>query len=114
IEDADKFPLRTLALWFDRVRWLPELKGWFHDDRLRAMVEGDDITGSVSSATRPPGKYKVKWDGKDNKGNLVKAGKYTVVTEAAGPHGALAAHLSLHDQLCHLALFRGHRPDGQS
>ena len=87
IEDADKYPLRTLALWFDRVRWLPELKAWYHDDRLRSMAEGNDITGSLSSATRPPGKYKVKWDGKDNKGALVKAGKYTVCIEASREHG---------------------------
>jgi hypothetical protein len=87
IEDADKFPVRTVALWFQRVRWLPELRAWYRDDRLRAMTEGNDITGSVSSATRPPGKYKLKWDGKDNKGNLVKAGKYTVCIEAAREHG---------------------------
>ncbi|MCU1236444.1 MAG: ApbE family lipoprotein [Candidatus Solibacter sp.] len=87
IEDADKFPVRTVALWFERVRWLPELKAWYRDDRLRAMTEGNDITGSVSSATRAAGKYKLKWDGKDNKGNLVKAGKYTVCIEAAREHG---------------------------
>ena len=87
IEDADKFPLRTLALWFDRVRWLPELKAWYHDDRLRAMAEGNDITGSLSSATRPAGKYKLKWDGKDNQGKLVPAGKYTVCIEGVREHG---------------------------
>ncbi len=88
IEDADKFPVRTVALWFQKVRWLPELKAWNHDDRLRSMAEGSDITGSVSSATRSPGKYKLKWDGKDNKGNFVKAGTYTVCIEAAREHGS--------------------------
>ncbi len=87
IEDADKFPVRTVALWFQKPRWLPDLKAWYHDDRLRATAEGKDIAGSVSSATRPPGKYKLKWDGKDDKGNLVKAGKYTVCIEAAREHG---------------------------
>jgi hypothetical protein len=28
-----------------------------------------------------------KWDGKDNNGKLVKAGKYTVLVEAAREHG---------------------------
>ena len=42
---------------------------------------------SVSSATRPPGKYTFKWDGRDDFGNLVKAGKYTVMIEAAREHG---------------------------
>uniref|UniRef100_Q01UT1 FAD:protein FMN transferase n=1 Tax=Solibacter usitatus (strain Ellin6076) TaxID=234267 RepID=Q01UT1_SOLUE len=87
IEDADKFPVRTVALWFQRPRWLPELRAWYRSDRLRATTEGNDITSSISSATRPPGKYKLKWDGKDNKGNLVKAGKYTVFIEAAREHG---------------------------
>ena len=87
IADADKFPVRTLALWVERPRWLPELKSWFHDDRLRAKTEGKEITGSVSSATRPAGKYKLKWDGKDNKGNFVKAGKYNVCIELAREHG---------------------------
>ncbi len=87
IEDPEKFPVRTLALWFQRDRWLPELKAWYRDDRARASSEGKDITSSLSSATRPPGKYKLKWDGKDNKGNLVKAGKYTVCIEVAREHG---------------------------
>ena len=42
---------------------------------------------SISSATRPPGKYKLRWDGKDNTGKYVKAGKYTVVIEASREHG---------------------------
>ena len=87
IEDQDHFPLRTVALWFEKSRWLPDLKAWYKDDRLRAMAEGSDISKSVSSATRPAGKYTLKWDGKDNAGKLVKAGKYTVMIEAAREHG---------------------------
>ncbi len=87
IEDKDKFPVRTVALWFDKARWLPDLKSWYRGDRLRAMAEGTDITSSVSSATRSPGKYTLKWDGKDDKGKLVKPGKYTVLIEAAREHG---------------------------
>lgn len=87
VEDKDKFPVRTIALWFDKARWLPDLKGWYRGDRLRGMAEGNDITSTVSSATRSPGKYTLKWDGKDNKGNYVKPGKYTVFIEAAREHG---------------------------
>lgn len=87
VEDKDKFPVRTLALWFDKTRWLPELKSWYRGDRLRSMAEGTDITSSVSSATRSPGKYTLKWDGKDDKGKLVKPGKYTVFIEASREHG---------------------------
>lgn len=87
VEDKDKFPVRTIALWFDKTRWLPELKSWYRGDRLRSMAEGTDITSSVSSATRSAGKYTLKWDGKDDKGKLVKPGKYTVFIEASREHG---------------------------
>ena len=87
IEDKDKFPLRTIALWLEKTRWLPELRAWYSDDKMRSMAEGSDITRSVSSATRQPGKYTLKWDGKDNSGKLVKAGKYTVCIEVAREHG---------------------------
>jgi hypothetical protein len=87
IEDKDKFPVRTIALWFDKTRWLPEMRAWNHADRVRAIAEGTEITASVSSATRSPGKYTVKWDGKDNAGKPVKAGKYTVCVEASREHG---------------------------
>lgn len=87
IEDKDKLPVRTLALWFAKPKWLPDLRSWMHSDRLRAQADGTDITRSVSSATRSPGKYTLKWDGKDNKGQLVKAGQYTVFIEAAREHG---------------------------
>jgi len=87
IEDKDKFPVRTIALWYQKERWLPELKAWYRDDRMRAMAEGNDLTASIASATRSPGKYALKWDGKDNAGKLVKAGTYTVCIEAAREHG---------------------------
>jgi thiamine biosynthesis lipoprotein ApbE len=87
IEDKDKFPVRTLALWYQKQRWLPELHIWYRDDRMRAMAEGNQITASVASATRPPGKYTLKWDGKDNGGKPVRPGKYIVNIEAAREHG---------------------------
>ena len=74
IEDKDNFPVRTLALWYQKHRWLPDLRAWYRGDRMRAMAEGSEITPGVSSATRPAGKYTVKWDGKDNAGKLVKPG----------------------------------------
>ena len=87
VEDKDKYPVRTLALWFKGDRWLPDLRAWYRGDQLRSLSEGKDITASVSSATRPAGKYTVKWDGKDNAGTFVKPGKYTVFIEAAREHG---------------------------
>jgi hypothetical protein len=87
IEDGDKFPVRTLALWYNKDRWLPEMRAWYRSDRLRAMAEGNDLAHSVSSATRGTGHYTLQWDGKDNQGKLVKPGKYTVYLECAREHG---------------------------
>jgi hypothetical protein len=87
IEDKDHFPLRTVNVWFDKYKYLNELRAWYRGDRLRAVTEGKELIDSVSSATRAPGKYTLKWDGKDNQGKYVAAGNYTVLIEAAREHG---------------------------
>jgi thiamine biosynthesis lipoprotein ApbE len=87
IEDKDRFPVRTIALWGRKPRWIPELRAWQHDDAVRKAAEHHDLAGSISSATRSPGKYTLRWDGKDNAGKLVPAGTYTVNIEAAREHG---------------------------
>ncbi|HEY2039761.1 MAG TPA: DUF2271 domain-containing protein [Edaphobacter sp.] len=87
VEDSDRFPVRTLALWFQKPRWLPELKSWYHADKVRNLAEGTDLSTTISSATRSPGKYTLRWDGKDNAGKPVKPGKYTIFIEAAREHG---------------------------
>lgn len=87
IEDQDKFPLRTIALWLEKTRWLPDLRTWHRADRMRALAEGTEIVGSVTSATRSPGKYTLDWDGKDAQGKPLKPGKYTVCIEVAREHG---------------------------
>jgi thiamine biosynthesis lipoprotein len=92
IEDADHFPVRTLALWMQKPRWISELKQWYRDDQVRTMTEGSDISKTISSATRPPGSYTLNWDGKDNEGKLVKAGRYTICIEAAREHGGYDVH----------------------
>ena len=87
LEDADHFPVRTLALWTQNPRWLPELKVWYREDQVRTLAEGSDVSRTISSATRAPGHYSLKWDGKDNEGKPVKAGRYTVCVEASREHG---------------------------
>ncbi len=87
IEDGERMPVKTLALWYDKPRWLPDLKQWYRGERLRSLAEGNDLTATISSATRPPGKYTLKWDGNDQSGKPVKAGRYTICIEAAREHG---------------------------
>lgn len=80
IEDETGKPIRQLALWYNKPRWLPELRAWYN---LRT-----DDAASVTSATRSPGEYTLAWDGKNDQGQLVKQGKYTVLIEAAREHGS--------------------------
>jgi thiamine biosynthesis lipoprotein len=86
IEDENHAAIKTVSLWHQRDKWLPELKSWYL--KYRGLYTADNsIFNSVTSATRSAGKYSVKWDGKDDKGNFVKPGKYTVKIEAAREHG---------------------------
>lgn len=86
VEDENHAPVRTIAIWHERDRYLPELKSWYL--KYRGIYTTDKNTlSTVSSATRSAGKYTLKWDGKDDQGNFVKPGKYTIKIEAAREHG---------------------------
>ena len=89
IEDKDKVPVRTLTVLYrpNEARFLADLRAWYRADRLRALTDGTEIIGSVSSATRSPGRYTFKWDMKDQQGKLVAPGTYTINIEAAREHG---------------------------
>ncbi|MFA6276560.1 MAG: DUF2271 domain-containing protein, partial [Pedobacter sp.] len=86
VEDEAKKPVRNLALWYNKTKWVPDLRNWY---RINGEVFKADKANyaSVTGATRSPGKYSIKWDGKDDKGNLVPQGKYTIMIESAKEHG---------------------------
>jgi thiamine biosynthesis lipoprotein ApbE len=86
VEDDKKKTVRTVALWFNKPRWLPDLKEWFHNNSDTYQNGPKDVF-SISSATRPPGTYTIKWDGKNDNGEFVNAGSYTVYIEVAREHG---------------------------
>jgi len=82
IEDAEGKPLRTLALWGRDYRWLPYLRRWYYfHGRDRRLVY------AVSRASRPPGRYRIVWDGRANDGRYVPTGRYIVNIEASREHG---------------------------
>jgi FAD:protein FMN transferase len=86
VEDENHAAVRTIALWHEKDRYLPELKSWYL--KYRGLYNVDkNFTSSLTTATRSAGKYMVKWDGKDDKGNDVKPGKYFIKIEAAREHG---------------------------
>jgi thiamine biosynthesis lipoprotein ApbE len=91
VEDKDGFPVRTLVLWVwtsgPGPRWIPDLRRWYRSDQFRQVVDDTNLVDTVSRATRPPGKYRAVWDGKDDHGKPVTTGKYTIYIEAAREHG---------------------------
>ena len=86
VEDAKKNTVRTLALWYNKPRWLPDLKEWYRKNNGSYNGGGQDMA-TISSATRPAGSYTLKWDGKDDQGKYVNEGTYTIFIEAAREHG---------------------------
>ena len=90
VENEEGFPVRTLALWLlegKGSRWHRDLRRWYKQERVRQDAEEGRLIGTISEATRPPGKYKLVWDGKDNQGKLVTQGTYTLYIESAREHG---------------------------
>ncbi len=86
VEDENHAAVRTITLWHGSDRYLPELKSWFL--KYRGLYNSDkNFNSSVTSATRSAGKYTLKWDGKDDKGNELKPGKYIIKIEASREHG---------------------------
>jgi hypothetical protein len=86
VEDENHAPIRTIAVWHEKDRYLPELKSWYL--KYRDIYTTDkNVLSTVSSATRSAGKYTEKWDGKDDHGNYVKPGKYIIKIEATREHG---------------------------
>ncbi len=53
----------------------------------RKKYDKTDMIITVARPTRPPGRYTVIWDGKDNKGKPLGRGEYTLYIDAAREHG---------------------------
>jgi thiamine biosynthesis lipoprotein ApbE len=86
IEDKDQKTVKTIALWYNKGRWLPDLRDWYRKNGSSLAADPNTFV-SITSSTRSPGKYTMKWDGKDEKGVTLKPGKYTVHIEVAREHG---------------------------
>lgn len=103
IEDEEERPVRTLTLWIkgNGLRWLSDLKRWYREDKARKQADDTDLVATISRATRAPGQYQVLWDGKDDQGQPVKQGRYTLCIEAArerGTYQIIRKPLTLADQ----------------
>lgn len=82
IEDLTGTPAKTLCLWVENRRWLRDLRRW-----ARENADKPGLTDLVSQATRKAGAYALTWDGTDDDGRALAAGKYFVCIEATREHG---------------------------
>jgi hypothetical protein len=86
VEDKDGKTVRTIALWFNKPKWLSDMKEWYRKNG-EDMKANPTTYSSITSATRSPGKYSMKWDGKDDAGNILPAGVYNIYLEVVREHG---------------------------
>lgn len=86
VEDAEKKTVKTIALWYNKPRWVPDMREWYRKNG-ETMKANPTSFSSITSATRSPGKYSMKWDGKDDAGNVLPAGTYTIYMEVVREHG---------------------------
>ena len=87
-EDATGKTVRTISVWGNQPRWIPELSVWW-----KAVKADKTMTGKVTRATRAPGKYNVVWDGKDDQGEKLPQGTYTIRVEVHREHGRHATQV---------------------
>lgn len=91
LEDEKGFPVRTISLLVSfggpGPKWINDLKRWYKSDKERLKIDKTDRLYTVSKSTRPPGRFEMVWDGKDDQGKVLPDGAYTLYIEAAREHG---------------------------
>ncbi len=92
VEDKDGNSVRTLSLWVSMggagpFQWLPDLKRWYAADIDRKRHDKKELLFTVARPTRQAGKYKIIWDGTDDRGKQLPSGEYSISIEAAREHG---------------------------
>lgn len=86
VENEKREAVRNLALWYNKPKWIPDLRNWYRINGERFKADKNNYA-SVTGATRNPGRYTVKWDGKDDTGKYLPQGKYTIIIETSKEHG---------------------------
>lgn len=86
VENDKKQSVRNLALWYNKTKWVPDLRNWYRINGEKFKADKANYA-SVTGATRSPGKYTIKWDGKDDNGAFVPQGNYTIHIESSKEHG---------------------------
>lgn len=83
IENEQQQPVRLIEAWLEKPDWIKDLRRFW-----RKLGRSEpQLVDAKTGATKGPGSYKVRWDGKDNQGKAVAAGNYMLFVEAAREQG---------------------------
>ncbi len=82
VTDASRKLVRTLHIFAPQAKWMDSNYIWWK--RYGRMMDNLD---TIAQPSRAPGHYTVSWDGKDDAGQRVPQGKYTLHIEATREHG---------------------------
>lgn len=83
IEDDQQRAVKLVAVWRQKPDWLKDLRRFW-----RKIGRSDSaLVDAMSGATQKPGDYNLQWDGKNDQGEHLAPGSYTLFVEAAREQG---------------------------
>jgi hypothetical protein len=83
IENEQQQPVRLVEAWLEKPDWIKDLRRFW-----RKLGRSEpQLVDARTGATKGPGSYKVRWDGKDEQGKAVAPGTYVLFVEAAREQG---------------------------
>jgi len=83
LETKNRRGIYTLAFWHEQKDWFKDLRQWWRKIGRQGQPNYDQVTG----ATKKPGTYTVRYDGKNIQGQQLPAGEYYLNVEAVREDG---------------------------
>jgi thiamine biosynthesis lipoprotein len=80
-EDTNGKLVRNIEAWASKQKYLPDLNEWW-----KINGRSYDVS-SVTKPTRDPGKYRLVWNGLDDRGRPLPPGTYQIFVETNREHG---------------------------
>ena len=80
-EDANGRLVRNIEAWASKTKYYRDLDSWW-------KINGSSYNvSSITKPTRDPGKYRLVWNGLDDRGQPVPPGTYQIIVETNREHG---------------------------
>lgn len=85
LEDVNRNPIKTLAVWYDDETWLKDMRQWWR--KLGRKLHNSQGLDGLSGATQKPGNYSIVWDGRDSSGKKVNLNEVLLNIEMVREEG---------------------------